>query len=135
MKAVNEGTPVAIKETIAEKAAAKEGAVANTGSSLAKSVDGTVITLYDDNTMLVEFSSLSFVGNGKSIDDYKFVFLFIGKGMFENGRYKKGSVSITGYGGCVVADNCVVVEVPSGGLLNVSAQVLGKKNPIVVSLQ
>ena len=80
--------------------------------------EGRVLKVFDYNTMLVELTPAPYFTSGKSLEDYKMLFVVKGtKGGFVGGKYKVGVKSFEGYAGSLLGKQTVIVEVPEYDLI------------------
>ena len=79
---------------------------------------GKVLRVLDHNTMLLEMSQSPVLTQGKTLEDYKFLFVVKGtKGGFVDGKYRVGVKSFEGYAGSLLGSNTMIVEVPAYDLI------------------
>lgn len=79
---------------------------------------GKVLRVLDHNTMLMELSQPPVCDTGKTLEDYRLLFVVKGtKGSFVNGKYKVGVKSFEGYAGSLLGRQTVIVEIPEYDLI------------------
>lgn len=79
---------------------------------------GKVLRVLDHNTMLMELSQPPVCEAGKTLEDYRLLFVVKGtKGSFVNGKYKVGVKSFEGYAGSLLGRQIVIVEIPEYDLI------------------
>lgn len=79
---------------------------------------GKVLRVLDHNTMLMELSQPPVCDAGKTLEDYRLLFVVKGtKGSFVNGKYKVGVKSFEGYAGSLLGRQTVIVEIPEYDLI------------------
>lgn len=79
---------------------------------------GKVLRVLDHNTMLLEMGQSPVLTQGKTLEDYKLLFVVKGtKGSFVDGKYRVGVKSFEGYAGSLLGPNTVIVEVPAYDLI------------------
>lgn len=79
---------------------------------------GKVLRVLDHNTMLMELSQPPVCEAGKTLEDYRLLFVVKGtKGSFVNGKYKVGVKSFEGYAGSLLGRQTVIVEIPEYDLI------------------
>ena len=80
--------------------------------------NGKILRVLDRNTMLMELSQPPIFEAGKTLEDYKLLFVVKGtKGSFVNGKYKVGVKSFEGYAGSLLGRQTIIVEIPEYDLV------------------
>lgn len=79
---------------------------------------GTVLKIFDHNTMLFNLDQELILPFGEDVEDYKIFFVVKGtKGGYVNGKYKVGVKSFEGYPGSLLGKSALMVEVPEFDLI------------------
>lgn len=100
-------------------------------------IKGVVAEVMSEELLMVVFHSPLELVNGEMISDYALTLLIQTgeKGHMENGKYKTGILTLTGYGNCLIDEQTAILEVPGVNLFSVADKIEAKDLNMVLTRQ